>query len=231
MPRPAGRGVLDPGGRWQMRSPQLLSCRQGSPDNLAASATPPGPPYSSQSAEPWEFSHHFSRQARNPPVADECCMRRVLHHMTVIDDQKLDVAPTNDHGVKRRWWWSWPIEPVQGGRRGDDQAIGDLVIEQTTDHRPQATRVTASRSEVVSSSSPLPMRTGCDWVTYWSMSLRGMTGAGRASRRAATPPGRPLETTSPGGGCGRVRAAVGSRQEAGFPSAARCLMFKRLMFV
>ncbi|MFF6862396.1 hypothetical protein [Streptomyces ardesiacus] len=52
--------------------------------------------------------------------------------MTVIDDQKLDVAPTNDHGVKRRWWWSWPIEPVQGGRRGDDQAIGDLVVEQAT---------------------------------------------------------------------------------------------------
>ncbi|MGV9248977.1 hypothetical protein [Streptomyces sp. NPDC003710] len=37
------------------------------------------------------FSDHISRQARDPPVADDRCPRRVPHHETMIDDRELVV--------------------------------------------------------------------------------------------------------------------------------------------
>ena len=40
-----------------------------------------------------EFGDHVGRQARDPPVADDRCTRRVSHHTTMIDDQKLDASP------------------------------------------------------------------------------------------------------------------------------------------
>ncbi|MFJ2565483.1 MULTISPECIES: hypothetical protein [unclassified Streptomyces] len=44
-----------------------------------------------------EFSDHIGRQARDPPVADDCCTRRVPHHTTMIDDQELDASPPTVH--------------------------------------------------------------------------------------------------------------------------------------
>jgi hypothetical protein len=44
-----------------------------------------------------EFSDHVGRQARDPPVADDRCTRRVPHHMTMIGDQKLDASPPTVH--------------------------------------------------------------------------------------------------------------------------------------
>ncbi|MFJ3229341.1 hypothetical protein ACIPJS_39385 [Streptomyces sp. NPDC086783] len=48
-----------------------------------------------------EFSNHVSRQARDPPVADDRCTRRVPHHMTMIHDQELDVSPLTVHEIVR----------------------------------------------------------------------------------------------------------------------------------
>ncbi|MGC0407479.1 hypothetical protein [Streptomyces ambofaciens] len=44
-----------------------------------------------------EFSDHAGRQARNPPVADDRCTRRVPHHTTMINDQELDASPLTVH--------------------------------------------------------------------------------------------------------------------------------------
>ncbi|MEW1685872.1 hypothetical protein [Streptomyces sp. NPDC093594] len=44
-----------------------------------------------------EFSNHLSGQARDPPVADDCCTRRVPHHITVIGDQSPNVSPLTVH--------------------------------------------------------------------------------------------------------------------------------------
>lgn len=44
-----------------------------------------------------EFSNHNSRQARDPPVTDDRCTRRVPHHMTMIDDQELNISPLTVH--------------------------------------------------------------------------------------------------------------------------------------
>ncbi|WP_235787110.1 hypothetical protein [Streptomyces mutabilis] len=44
-----------------------------------------------------QFSNHVGRQARDPSVADDRCTRRVPHHTTMIDDQKLDVSPLTVH--------------------------------------------------------------------------------------------------------------------------------------
>jgi hypothetical protein len=48
-----------------------------------------------------EFSNHTGRQARDPPVADDRCTRRVPHHKTMIDDQKLDASPLTVHELVR----------------------------------------------------------------------------------------------------------------------------------
>ncbi|WP_260470748.1 hypothetical protein [Streptomyces sp. RP5T] len=48
-----------------------------------------------------EFSDHIGRQARDPPFADDHCTSRVPHHMTMINDQELDVSrPTMHELVK-----------------------------------------------------------------------------------------------------------------------------------
>lgn len=44
-----------------------------------------------------EFSDHVGRQAREPLVADDRCTRRVPHHTTMIDDQKIDASPPTVH--------------------------------------------------------------------------------------------------------------------------------------
>ncbi len=44
-----------------------------------------------------EFGDHVGQQARDPPVADDRCTRRVPHHTTMIDDQKLDASPLTVH--------------------------------------------------------------------------------------------------------------------------------------
>lgn len=49
-----------------------------------------------------EFSDHVGRQARDPPVADDRCTRRVPHHTTMIDDQKLDASPLTVHELVRQ---------------------------------------------------------------------------------------------------------------------------------
>ncbi|WP_176956354.1 MULTISPECIES: hypothetical protein [unclassified Streptomyces] len=36
-----------------------------------------------------EFSDRIGRQARDPPIADDCRTVRIPHHATVIDDQEL----------------------------------------------------------------------------------------------------------------------------------------------
>ncbi|MGV9553082.1 hypothetical protein [Streptomyces ardesiacus] len=46
-----------------------------------------------------EFSNHVGRQARDPPIADDRCTRRVPHHTTMIDDQELDASPPTVHEV------------------------------------------------------------------------------------------------------------------------------------
>ncbi|MEU7206772.1 hypothetical protein, partial [Streptomyces sp. NPDC045470] len=46
-----------------------------------------------------EFSDRVGCQARDPPVADDRCTRRVPHHMTMIDDQRLDASPLTVHEV------------------------------------------------------------------------------------------------------------------------------------
>jgi hypothetical protein len=48
-----------------------------------------------------EFSNHVCRQARDPPVADDCCTRRVPHHTTMIDDQDPDASPLTVHELVR----------------------------------------------------------------------------------------------------------------------------------
>ncbi len=40
-----------------------------------------------------EFSDHVGQQARDPPVTDSRCTRRVPHHTTMIGDQELDASP------------------------------------------------------------------------------------------------------------------------------------------
>ncbi|EDY44964.1 hypothetical protein SSBG_02978 [Streptomyces sp. SPB074] len=49
-----------------------------------------------------EFSDHVSRQAGDPPVADDRCTRRVPHHTTMIDDRELDASPPTVHELVRR---------------------------------------------------------------------------------------------------------------------------------
>ncbi|MET7898791.1 hypothetical protein [Streptomyces mirabilis] len=44
-----------------------------------------------------EFSLHIGRQARDPPVADNHCTSRVPDHMTMINNQELDVSPPTMH--------------------------------------------------------------------------------------------------------------------------------------
>lgn len=44
-----------------------------------------------------EFSDHIGRQARDPPVADDHCTSRVLHHTPMINDQGLDASPPTMH--------------------------------------------------------------------------------------------------------------------------------------
>ncbi|MFF2206061.1 hypothetical protein [Streptomyces sp. NPDC058145] len=50
-----------------------------------------------------KFSDHIGRQARDPPVADDCCTTRAPHHTTMIDDQELDGSPPIVHEVVRGW--------------------------------------------------------------------------------------------------------------------------------
>lgn len=57
-----------------------------------------------------EFSDHVGRQARDPTVADDRGTRRVPHHTTMIDDQKLDASPLTVH--KR-------LTPTAGHHRRD----------------------------------------------------------------------------------------------------------------
>lgn len=52
----------------------------------------------------YEFSNHVNRQARDPPVADDRCTRRVPHQMTMIDDQEPDVSPLTVHELVRLAW-------------------------------------------------------------------------------------------------------------------------------
>jgi hypothetical protein len=47
------------------------------------------------------FSNHLGRQARDPPVADDRCTRRVLHHTTMINDQQRDTITANH--ARARW--------------------------------------------------------------------------------------------------------------------------------
>jgi hypothetical protein len=58
-----------------------------------------------------EFSNHVCRQARDPPVADDCCTRRVPHHTTMIDDQDPDASPLTVHELVRA------IKASRGGIR------------------------------------------------------------------------------------------------------------------
>ncbi|WP_327720283.1 hypothetical protein OG381_36760 [Streptomyces sp. NBC_00490] len=48
-----------------------------------------------------EFTDHVGRQARDPPVADEHCASCIPHHMTMINDQELDVSPPTMHELVR----------------------------------------------------------------------------------------------------------------------------------
>ncbi|CAL9324334.1 hypothetical protein SUDANB66_06533 (plasmid) [Streptomyces sp. SudanB66_2053] len=48
-----------------------------------------------------EFSEHFGRQVRDPPVTDDLCTRRILHHTTMIDDQEIDASPPTVHKLAR----------------------------------------------------------------------------------------------------------------------------------
>ncbi|WP_237527133.1 hypothetical protein, partial [Streptomyces sp. SID2119] len=44
-----------------------------------------------------EFRYHRRRQARDPPVADNRCARRVPHHTAMIGYTALDVPPLTVH--------------------------------------------------------------------------------------------------------------------------------------
>ncbi len=44
-----------------------------------------------------EFSDHVGRQARDSPVADGHCTSHVPHHMTMINDQELDLSRPTMH--------------------------------------------------------------------------------------------------------------------------------------
>ncbi|CAM5600814.1 hypothetical protein SDIAM103S_05761 [Streptomyces diastaticus subsp. diastaticus] len=73
------------------------------PPTPGAPPTPTGRAESPAEQRPrYEFSNHVSRQARDPPVADDCCTRRVSHHMTMIDDQVSDVSPLTVHELVSR---------------------------------------------------------------------------------------------------------------------------------
>ncbi|MFG2162913.1 MULTISPECIES: transposase [Streptomyces] len=50
-----------------------------------------------------EFSNHISRQARDPPVADDQCTSRVPHHATMINGQGLDVSSPTMHELVRQF--------------------------------------------------------------------------------------------------------------------------------
>jgi hypothetical protein len=48
-----------------------------------------------------DFSDHVSRQAGDPPIADDRCTRRIPHHTTMIDDRELDTSPPTVHELVR----------------------------------------------------------------------------------------------------------------------------------
>lgn len=49
-----------------------------------------------------ELSDHIGRQARDPPVADDRCTRRIPHHTTMIDDQELNTSPPTVHELAHK---------------------------------------------------------------------------------------------------------------------------------
>ncbi|MFJ4691753.1 hypothetical protein [Streptomyces sp. NPDC088766] len=60
-------------------------------------------PFMPQRAElSHEFSDHVGRRARDPPVADDRCTRRVPHHTTMINDQELNASPLTVHELVSR---------------------------------------------------------------------------------------------------------------------------------
>lgn len=86
------------------RSTNTNRCFAPAPSPLPRPGRKPGlVPVVPQRAKPsHKFSDHVGRQARDPPVAGDRCARRVPHHTTMINGQKLDASPPTVHELVRR---------------------------------------------------------------------------------------------------------------------------------
>jgi hypothetical protein len=97
-----------------------------------------------------EFTDHVGRQARDPTVADEHCASCIPHHMTMINDQELDVSPPTMHELDSLVLCLQPLSWKQRGL-GSPLAPRFITCELAPQHAAQAS---LTSSEGLSTSDP-----------------------------------------------------------------------------